>query len=141
MPASARALASAATSARISAAILLPSRIVAGINLPLTVFADFHFIGKALFATESRRRRRTAKPKNQKLVTAKFAKNCRQGLQRKPGTFQKLEMRNGTLAGLSFSSAGVSPAVRQASRPPLFLQAANVPAGCRRYLGGQRLCF
>src|SRR5437899_10398830 len=63
MPASARVLASAAIPARISAAILLPSRIVAGINLPLTVVADVHFIGKALFATESRRRRRTAKPK------------------------------------------------------------------------------
>src|ERR1700757_550761 len=75
MPASVRALASAATSARISAAILLPSRIVAGINLPLTVFADFHFSGKTLFPTESRRHRRTANQKYQKLVTAKFAKN------------------------------------------------------------------
>jgi hypothetical protein len=50
---------------------------VAGINLPLTVFADFHFSGKTLFPTESRRRRRTAKQKYQKLITAKFAKNCR----------------------------------------------------------------
>jgi hypothetical protein len=53
---------------------LLPSRIVAGINLPLTVFADFHFIGNALFTTESRRRRGTAKPEISKACNRKVRK-------------------------------------------------------------------
>src|SRR5579864_9464214 len=98
MPASARALASAATSARISAAILLPSRIVAGINLPLNVFADFHFIGKALFTTESCRRRRRANAKISKAYNRKVRKELPLRTAKKTERLPEPRNKEGTLA-------------------------------------------
>jgi hypothetical protein len=83
---------------------------VAGINLPLNVFADFHFIGKALFTTDSRRRRRTAKPKISKAYNRKVRKERPLRTAKKTERISEAGNEKGALAALSFSSAGVTPA-------------------------------